>query len=704
MNSEDQTWSTRTWLLETLAGALVGLVCVGVALLVLRMNPYDMDLLRGAGGDITPVMGILKGTLEGYDITINPNLGFPGFMDSAQFPLLTDAYHWAHLIPMARVFSDAITAVNLYVFVGFFEVGLSAYLLLRLLGVYRSGAVVLSAALTLLPWTFERGSGHVFLANYAPAVVGVGLVIAVWRGYFDRVRLPRIVGGIALALVAALGGIYYAFMTSLLLAIVLGMRVVFGRADPVRWTSAVVAIAVPAFTVVGVVLNRAVQHSSTVSPVSPRSAIESTTYSGSLATLFLPHPTSLFGKLLEKLRPQTIELYAWWEGNAAFNVVVIMALILVLGVLVVGLFRPARTGLWLRGQRQILYLQGLLLIVVFMYANRGGGALFAYLATPEIRAWGRYSVFIAVLAALAAGVLTTALLRTRRRMRIGLAGAAAAILALETLSLGYANFADSAEVDYEIRPFVRKLEGHLTEGCPILQLPLMEFPEAAPINRLRDYSLMIPYLVSEDLRWSYGGVKGTREGTWGLDLRDDIQGLADAGQREGFCGVVVDTTSFASPADLQRYTNILGAPDLASERGRWLYFEWLDDQMVPTITPVSGFSGAEGDPTDLFWWQVEGKSVVALSGMPAGTSHADLEFGPTPCGPVNLLVNDRLVSIDRGREWVQVPIDADALGEARLEIEVTTEGCSVPGDPRVFYAAMFDGASVGTLRTDSPGL
>ena len=55
MNSEDQTWSTRTWLLETFAGALVGLVCVRAALLVLRMNPYDMDLLRGAGGDITPV-------------------------------------------------------------------------------------------------------------------------------------------------------------------------------------------------------------------------------------------------------------------------------------------------------------------------------------------------------------------------------------------------------------------------------------------------------------------------------------------------------------------------------------------------------------------------------------------------------------------------------------------------------------------------
>ena len=130
---------------------------------------------------------------------------------------------------------------------------------------------------------------------------------------------------------------------------------------------------------------------------------------------------------------------------------------------------------------------------------------------------------------------------------------------------------------------------------------------------------MIPYLVSEDLRWSYGGFKGTREGTWGLDMRDDIQALADAGQGEGFCGVVVDRASFASSSDMQRYTSVLGSPDLVSEAGRWLFFEWPDDEVVPTVTPISGFSEAGPSPADLGWWQVEEKAVVDLSGMRPGT-------------------------------------------------------------------------------------
>jgi hypothetical protein len=37
---------------------------------------------------------------------------------------------------------------------------------------------------------------------------------------------------------------------------------------------------------------------------------------------------------------------------------------------------------------------------------------------------------------------------------------------------------------------------------------------------------------------------------------------------------MVDTTSFASAADLQQYTSVLGQPDVTSDRGRWLYFQW----------------------------------------------------------------------------------------------------------------------------------
>lgn len=305
-------------------------------------------------------------------------------------------------------------------------------------------------------------------------------------------------------------------------------------AAPVRWLTAAVVIAVPAVAVMSVWLTKGAQHTSTLGSPFARSSFESTLYSGSLPLLFLPDYRSVFATILARLRPDVGGLSAFTEGTAAFNAVIIMALVLVLvlAVLVIGLFRPLRTPGWLRGQRRIGYLQSLLLVV--MFATMGSGVLFAYLVTPEIRSWGRYSVYIAVLAALAAGIFVTQLLRTRRRVRVAVAGAAAALLALETLTLGFANFANSDDVDREIRPFVKELEARLAQGCPILQLPLHEYPEGGPVNNMGDYALMIPYLVSEDLRWSYGGFKGTREGTWGLDMRDDIQALARAGQDAGF--------------------------------------------------------------------------------------------------------------------------------------------------------------------------
>lgn len=387
--SERAPWATRDWMHESVIGALVGLLCVAVAVVVYRLNPADLDVLLGAGGDLTPLTGFLKGTLEGGDLTRNPNLGYPGFQDIMQVPILTDTYHWAHLVPLARVFGDAVTAINSYIIVGFFQIGLSAYLLLRLLGVYRFGAIVLAAALALLPWHFARAVGHLFLASYAPAIVGVGLVVAVWRGYFDRGRPLRLVGGLALVLLAGLGGIYYAFMTSLLMAVVLVRRLLSWRARPIRWPSVVIAVAVPAVMGVTVVLNSAAQH--TYGTGWHRTAHDSTLYGGTVASLFLPDTRSMFATALTKLRPEFNRLLVYDEGTAAFNVVIIAALFLVVVVLVVALFRPAAAGgwlsSWLRAQRRIGYLQGLLLVVLIMFASVGGGVLFAYLVTPEIRAW-----------------------------------------------------------------------------------------------------------------------------------------------------------------------------------------------------------------------------------------------------------------------------------------------------------------------------
>ena len=45
-------------------------------------------------------------------------------------------------------------------------------------------------------------------------------------------------------------------------------------------------------------------------------------------------------------------------------------------------------------------------------------------------------------------------------------------------------------------------------GAMVFQLPYRRFPETQPLARMADYDLMRGYLHSDDLRWSYGFMKG----------------------------------------------------------------------------------------------------------------------------------------------------------------------------------------------------
>ena len=291
--------------------------------------------------------------------------------------------------------------------------------------------------------------------------------------------------------------------------------------------------------------------------------------------------------------------------------------------------------------------------------------------------------------------------RRSAAIRLVLAVGLGTILVAETATAGFAHYGDSRALDAEVRGIVGELETSLPEGCPILQLPLMEYPEAGPINRLSGYTQMLPYLVSSDLRWSYGGMKGTREGTWGLDHRDDLETLIPEAQAAGFCGVLLDTYSFGGPADLQRYTAQLGNPDLVSTTGRWVFFEWDDEAgAVPALFPGKGYSVAEAEPGDVFWWQVEPIGQVKVEGLSSEATSMKVELGAPPCGPATLTVNGTKVTATSPRGWATVPVRPDPSGTAALEVRAVQPACRVDGDNRTFFARLFDAARTGELGQD----
>ncbi len=61
--------------------------------------------------------------------------------------------------------------------------------------------------------------------------------------------------------------------------------------------------------------------------------------------------------------------------------------------------------------------------------------------------------------------------------------------------------------------FVGRIERTLPSGASVFELPYRYFPEAPQVGTLGPYDLVRPYLHSDSLRWSFGGMLG-RDADW----------------------------------------------------------------------------------------------------------------------------------------------------------------------------------------------
>lgn len=128
------------------------------------------------------------------------------------------------------------------------------------------------------------------------------------------------------------------------------------------------------------------------------------------------------------------------------------------------------------------------------------------------------------------------------------------------------SIAELARVVDSDRQFTRQMEARLPKGAMIFQIPIMEFPESP--STLPAYDHFRPYLHSEHLRYSFGGVKGRPWLEWQKkvgqrSLPEFIHGL----ENYGFAGLYLNRAGFPNRAEpivsaLKQlgYTNVLESP------------------------------------------------------------------------------------------------------------------------------------------------
>jgi len=196
-------------------------------------------------------------------------------------------------------------------------------------------------------------------------------------------------------------------------------------------------------------------------------------------------------------------------------------------------------------------------VIAFLIGTTSGISLvFAYLVSPQIRAWNRLSIFIAFFAIVAIALLLDAL---QERIHVRRGGPVlVGILLSSVLLIGVYDQSNDAFVpDYSAAKdeysndaaFVSAIDDELPPQAQVFQLPYVSFPEAGRVNEMGDYELLRPYIHASDLRWSYGAIRGRPTAKWQEDLADEgPKNLLSEVSAAGFDGIYIDRLGYSDRA------------------------------------------------------------------------------------------------------------------------------------------------------------
>ncbi len=115
---------------------------------------------------------------------------------------------------------------------------------------------------------------------------------------------------------------------------------------------------------------------------------------------------------------------------------------------------------------------------------------------------------------------------------------------LATVGIGREPDTASLQQYVDLKKAAGVVQGTFRPGCQILQLPIMEYPEGGMVGEVMNGNHLWLPLLTEGLRWSYGGPKGTVDGDYWKPLVGTEPSLAiDQARSDEFCGLVVDIRS-----------------------------------------------------------------------------------------------------------------------------------------------------------------
>jgi phosphoglycerol transferase len=554
---------------DLLVGAAAAVLSLVVAALVLRLWHIDWHVPLDYTGDTVLNLTVIKTVMEHGWYLQNPDLGFPHGQELYDYPVVSGETLNLLFFRLAGLFTDdPVVVLNVFYVLTYPLTALTAYFVLRRVPLSREVSLVIALLYAWLPYHFLRGEVHVFLAAYYAVPLGAYLVLAVLRGdpLLGRWRPTLVTLALCAVVATASGSFYYAAFTVFLVAVAALLRFV-ARGDRqalVAGGAVVAAITAVALIQLAPTVVYHLRHGGN-DEVAHRYWFESETYSLKLTNLVLPIEHHRI-RPIARARADYVQQIPQSEGRvASLGFVGAVGFLWLLGVALAACFGA--------GRRFALGLHGglaALALAAFLAATTGGLSVLFGVIWPQIRAWNRISVFIAFFSLVAVGLLFEA---ARRRIPppaflVGLA-VVLVVGALDQTSPAYIPAYAAIEDGYRHDgALTRSVEARLPGDAAVAQVPYEPFPEPQLNTPLGIYEPAKLYLQSEDLRWSWGAMRG-RPADWMAAYAGKPAAEVVAAARErGFRALLLDRAVLGAQASAVEadYRNSLGEPTLSNDR------------------------------------------------------------------------------------------------------------------------------------------
>jgi hypothetical protein len=272
----------------------------------------------------------------------------------------------------------------------------------------------------------------------------------------------------------------------------------------------------------------------------------------------------------------------------------------------------------------------------------------------------------------------------------------------------------------ELKSWVSSIEAQTGGNCAVLQLPFVSYPEMPPTLQMDIYEQFLPYLFSQDLKFTFGSMKKSKLSNWQNNLPKKIDSnLMKLAAGNDFCAITWDSLGL-SPQDLTKLENTVMGLNLdivQSVSGRWGSInlgplsEKMDqkEKMVfrnllldgPQVSIAKGVSGVEQDSLGLFSWATSSSVEISVYNPSLNSTKYTVDFSisASPSGMKREFQIDwqgqSKTVILQGAEAQKISLEINLDGEEGEEIKITASGSpdSVPGDPRHFYFKLRNGST-----------